>query len=91
MLLGRLPLQEKVRVAHNELLEQDFMTKLSDLPEHLQEFSKTADFNYYYCWQVVYKEDSQSTPVRLVVDPTMSGLNISQGRKQSWKYLRHLD
>ena len=24
----------------------------------------------------MYKEDSQSTPVRLVVDPTMSGLNI---------------
>ena len=70
MLLGRLPLQEKVRVAHNELVEQDFMTKLSDLPEHLQEFIKTADFNHYYCWRVVYKEDSQTTPVRL------SGLNI---------------
>ena len=24
----------------------------------------------------MYKEDSQSTPVRLVVDPTMNGLNI---------------
>ena len=52
------------------------MTKMSDLPRHLQEFIKSADFNYYYCWRVVYKEDSQSTPVRLVVDPTMSGLNI---------------
>ena len=52
------------------------MTKLSDLPEHLQEFIRTADFNHYYSWRVVYKEDSQSTPVRLVVDPTMSGLNI---------------
>ena len=61
---------------HAELVEQDFMTKLSDLPSHLQEFIKTADFNHYYCWRVVYKEDSQSTRVRLVVDPTMSGLNI---------------
>ena len=52
------------------------MTKLSDLPAHLQEFIRTADFNHYYCWRVVYKEDSQSTLVRLVVDPTMSGLNI---------------
>ena len=52
------------------------MTKMSDLPAHLQLFIKSADFNHYYCWRVVYKEDSQSTPVRLVVDPTMSGLNI---------------
>ena len=52
------------------------MTKLSDLPEHLQEFIRTANFNHYYCWRVVYKEDSLSTPVRLEVDPTMSGLNI---------------
>ena len=37
------------------------MTKSTDLPEQLQE---------------VIKEDSQSTPVRLFVDPTMSGLNI---------------
>ena len=69
-------IKEKVRLAHSELVERDFMTKLSDLPIHLQEFIKTADFNFYYCWRVVYKEDSQSTPVRLVVDPTMSGLNI---------------
>ena len=65
-----------MRIAHFELVERDFMTKLSDLPDHLQEFIRTADFNHYYCWRVVYKEDSQSTPVRLVVDPTMSGLNI---------------
>ena len=69
-------IKEKVKIIHAELVERDFMTKLSDLPDHLQEFIKTADFNHYYCWRVVYKEDSQSTPVRLVVDPTMSGLNI---------------
>ena len=69
-------IKEKVRINHSELVECNFMTKLSDLPDHLQEFIRTADFNHYYCWRVVYKEDSQSTPVRLVVDPTMSGLNI---------------
>ena len=69
-------IKEKVRVAHSELVERDFITKLSDLPSHLQEFIRTADFNHYYCWRVVSKEDSQSTQVRLVVDPTMSGLNI---------------
>ena len=49
-------IKEKVRIAHSELVEHDFMTKLSDLPAHLQEFIRTA--------------------VRLVVNPTMSGLNI---------------
>ena len=68
--------KEKVRIAHNELVERDFMTKLSNLLEQLQDFIKTAEFNHYHCWRVVFKEDSQSTPVRIVVDPTMSGLNI---------------
>ena len=65
-----------MRIAHSELVKRDFMTKLSELPEHLQEFIRTADFNHYYCWRVVYKEDSQSTPVRLLVDSNMSALNI---------------
>ena len=76
-------IKEKVRIAHTELVEQDFMMKLSDLPEHLQEFIRTADFNHYYCWRVVYKEDSQSTPVRLEVDPTMSGLNILRAKGEN--------
>ena len=54
-------IKEKVRIAYFELVERDFTTKLSDLPAHLQEFIRTADFNHYYCWRVVYKEDSQST------------------------------
>ena len=49
----------------------------------MQEFIKTADFNHYYCWRVVYKEESQSTPVRLVVDPTMSGLNILLAKSEN--------
>ena len=69
-------IKEKVRIANSELVELDFMKKLSDLPDHLQEFIRNTNFNHYYCWRVVYKEDSHSTPVRLVVDPTMSGLNI---------------
>ena len=76
-------IKEKVRIAHSELVERDFMTKLSELPEHLQEFIRTADFNHYYWWRVVYKEDSQSTPVRLVVDPTMSGLNILLAKEEN--------
>ena len=51
-------IKEKVRFAHAELVERGFMTKVSDLPLYLQEFIKAADRNHYYCWRVVYKEDS---------------------------------
>ena len=64
-----LEVKEKVRIAHDELVEQNFMTKLTDLPDQLQEVIQSAEFNHYYCWRVVYKEDSQHTPLRLGVDP----------------------
>ena len=57
-------IKEKVRIAHFKLVERNFMMKLSDLPDHLQEFIRTVDFNHYYYWRVVYKKDSQSTPVK---------------------------
>ena len=70
-------IKEKVRIAHSELVEHDFMTKLSDLLTIYKNLSELPILIImYYCWRVVYKEDSQSTPVRLVVDPTMSDLNI---------------
>ena len=54
-------IKEKARIADSELVERDFMTKLSDLPDHLQEFIRTADFNHYYSWRVAYKEDLQDS------------------------------
>ena len=38
-------IKDKVRIAHSELVERDLMTKLSDLPDHLQVFIRTVDFN----------------------------------------------
>ena len=35
--------KEKVRIAHNELVERNFMTKLLIFPEQLQNLIKTAD------------------------------------------------
>ena len=72
-----------MRIAHEELVEQYFMSKLTDLPDQLQEVIKSAEFNHYYCWKVVYKEDTQSTLVRLVVDPTMSSLNIFLAKREN--------
>ena len=51
------------------------MVPLDSLDFKTVQFIKEAPFKHYYLWRVVHKEDSISTPVRLVVDPTMSGLN----------------
>ena len=62
--------------AHKELVDKGFMIKLTDLKPQTQQAIKTAPFNHYYPWFIVRKDDSISTPIRLVVDPSMSGLNL---------------
>ena len=52
------------------------MTKLSDMPPETQKQVNLPKFLHYHPWSVVAKEDSLSTPIRLVVDPTRTGLNI---------------
>ena len=48
---------------------------LDSLSPELQNLIRNAPFRHFYPWRAVYKEDSVTTPVRLVVDPTMTGLN----------------
>ena len=48
-----------------------------------QEFINNAPFKHAYPWRTVCKEDSISTPYRLVVDPTMSGLNLILAKGES--------
>ena len=67
---------EGIRKAHMELIEKGFMVPLESLDEETIRFLNSAPLRHYYLWRVVYKEDSLSTPVRLVLDPTMSGLNL---------------
>ena len=43
---------------------------MNTLDEETVKFIKEAPFRHYYLWRVVNKEDSISTPVRLVVEPT---------------------
>ena len=66
---------EGIRKAQKELMDRGFMVPMDSLDFETVQFIKEAPFKHYYLWRVVYKEDSLSTPVRLVVDPTMSGLN----------------
>ena len=69
-------IKDGIRNVHKELVERGFMSKLDDINQEKQKIIAEAPFVHYYPWRVVYKEDSLSTPVRLVVDPTMSGLNL---------------
>ena len=67
--------KEGVRKVQQELLDRGFMQLMSEFPQDVQKKILEAPFLHYYPWRCVFKEDSLSTPVRLVVDPTMSGLN----------------
>ena len=60
---------------HSELVDRGFIRKLSEMPQNLQDLVHGAPFRHYYPWTAVFKEDSKSTPVRIVVNPTMTGLN----------------
>ena len=59
------------------------MVPMKSLDPETVEFIKNAPFHHYYLWRVVNKEDSISTPVRLVVVPTMSGLNLTLAKGES--------
>ena len=66
----------RAQKVHQELVQKGFMEKFSDLPPDQQQVINEAEALHYHPWKAVFKEDSISTPVRLVVDPTMTGLNL---------------
>ena len=63
------------RLTHADLIKRGFMVKLLDMPTDCQKLVREAPFNHYYPWFIVSKEDSISTPRRIVVDPSCTGLN----------------
>ena len=65
-----------MRLVHQELVEKEFMKKLSDIDENTPNFITNAAFQHYNPWRIVLKEDSISTPVRIIVDPTMPSFNL---------------
>ena len=66
----------QIRAAHQTLVDKGFMLPLSSLPDEIQKRVRDAPFRHYYPWRAVYKPGSVSTPCRLVVDPSCTGLNI---------------
>lgn len=69
-------IKEGMRAVHSELVEQGFISLLTDLPADVQKEIHSGKFLHYLPWRSVSKEDSPSTPLRMVVDPTMTGLNL---------------
>ena len=66
----------QIRAAHQDLVDKGFMLPLSSLPDEIQKTVQDAPFRHYYPWRAVYKPGSVSTPCRLVVDPSCTGLNL---------------
>ena len=69
-------IKEAIRTQHADLVAQGFIMPVTSLSPALQDKIAEAPFRHYFPFRSVIKEDSPSTPVRLVVDPTMTGLNL---------------
>ena len=68
-------IKEQLRKTHQDLVDQGFMHNIADMDPEKQSLVYKAPFRHYYLWRAVFKESSASTPVRIVVDPTATGLN----------------
>ena len=60
---------------HKSLVDSGFMQKLDDLSPVEREALDGAKFWHYMPWNIALKPDSPSTPFRITVDATVSGLN----------------
>ena len=65
-----------IRAEIGKLHELGFISALSDLPAEVQDVISRAPVTHYFPWRSVSKPDSLTTPTRLVVDPSMSLLNL---------------
>jgi hypothetical protein len=67
--------KDAMRAVHQDLVNLGFIQKLSSMSDDIQKLILLAAFLHYMPWRGVAKVDSPSTPLRMVVDPTMTGLN----------------
>ena len=68
-------MKEGMRKVHKDLVKKGFMMNLSEMSPEVQALIEQADFTHYYPWNIVETEGSISTPMRMVIDPSMTGLN----------------
>lgn len=63
-----------MRKTHENLVENGFMKKLSYMNPEVQQLLQDAGFTHDYPWNIVENEGSISTPMHLVVEPSMTGI-----------------
>ena len=68
-------IKDGMRKVHADLVKRGFIKRLDELSSTQQKTIEESGFKHYHPWNTVEKPDSISTPVRMVVDPSMSGLN----------------
>ena len=64
------------RLTHKDLVDRGFMVKLEDLSTDSQKLINNTQFCHFYPWFIVSKIESISTPRRIVVDPSCTGLHL---------------
>ena len=69
-------LKQQMRAVHQDLVKRGFMKKLHDLTQEQQDVINNAPFWHFFPWRITKKSDSTSTPIRVVVDPTQTKLNL---------------
>ena len=79
--------KEQIVKAHDDLVNQGFMKKIDELTPEQQSIIKTAGFKHYMPWRTAEKPESLSTPYRLVVDASITGLNeiLAKGENKMTK------
>lgn len=69
------PMRQAMVKVHEDLIQRGFMKKITELSTGQQNLIKKAEFNHYMPWNIAEKPESTSTPVRMVVDASITGLN----------------
>ena len=64
-----------MRKVHKDLVDKGFMVKLDRMDPAKRKVVEMAPFQHYNPWRLVMKMDSVTTPVRMVVDPTITKFN----------------
>ena len=80
---GNLIIWDHMIKLYADLVVQGFMTLLLDMPERIKNMLAIVIVLYYHPLGILAKEDSISTSIRLVVDPTMTGLNLILSKEEN--------
>jgi len=67
--------KDGMRIVHEDLVEKGFMVRIDDLEECKKTMILDAPFKHFNPWRLVMKMDSVTTPIRMVVDPSMTRFN----------------